>query len=164
MLGSRFRLMMDLGWARLTSKGLQNCVIRVGIFDRERLWDMDLPGEWWQQTNQKHDFRVDCAHIKGVWRWGSERTWILSGIYYARHFIQFVLEETTQLVGSNPSVMFTGEHIASARAGLRAANAECLILSFQMNLTYVSNVRMWRSSRFRFVYFIGACKKSAAAQ
>jgi len=38
-----------------------------------------------------------------------ERTWILNGICFTKHFIEFVFVETNQLVGSNPNVIYMRE-------------------------------------------------------
>ena len=56
-----------------------------------------------------------------------ERTRILGRFQFTRYFIEFVLVETNQLVGSNPNVILTqqhSKHAAVARGGLREANTE----------------------------------------
>jgi len=46
------------------------------------------------------------------------------GIQFTRHFIEFVVVEMKQFVGSNVNVILTSKHAASARACLQEANAK----------------------------------------
>jgi len=72
------------------------------------------------QTHTQH-CRAVCLRCGGVFL---ERTRILSGIQFIRHFIEFIVVETKKIVGSNVNVILTRQHAASARAELREANAE----------------------------------------
>ena len=53
-----------------------------------------------------------------------ERTQILSGLQFTRHFIEFIVVETKQFVSSDVNVILPQQTCASARAGLWEANSE----------------------------------------
>jgi len=55
-----------------------------------------------------------------VWLVFQERTQILSGIQFARHFIDFVLVETKQFVGSDVNVILTRQ-TCGQRSSMTAA-------------------------------------------
>jgi len=60
-------------------------------------------------------------------RWGwvfLERTRILSGINFTTHFIEIFVVQKKRFVGRFVNVILTRQTAASARAGLRKANAE----------------------------------------
>jgi len=72
------------------------------------------------QTHTQH-CRAVCLRCGWVFL---ERTQILSGIQFIRHFIDLIVVETKKIVGSNVIVILTRQHAASARARLWEANAE----------------------------------------
>jgi len=73
-------------------------------------------------------------------RWGwifLERTQILSGIHFTRHFIELVLGETKQFVGSSVNVILTQQTCGQRSSRSTSAGSKRETLAF-----YVS-IRMW---------------------
>jgi len=59
------------------------------------------------------------------WGWVFlERTWILSGIQFTRHFIEFVLVETKRFVSSIVYVILTRQTCGQRSSMSEEANAE----------------------------------------
>ena len=64
-------------------------------------------------------------YIHTRWSWVfSERTQILSGIQFTRHFIEFIVVETKQFVGSNVNVILTRQTCGKRPSMAAEANTE----------------------------------------
>jgi len=129
----------------------------------------------WHKRNTGGGGAAPCRHGKNLFlsfflsfflpgwrrpnsRWGwvfVERTRILSGIQFTRYFIEFIVVETKQFVGSNVLVetwSWRDKPAPSARAGLRETNAEryCIISSKQI-------CHMFLISKCRGDWDLGMC-------
>jgi len=72
-----------------------------------------------------------------------ERTWILSGIQFEGHFIEFVVVETKEWVGSNVNVIFTLQ-TCGQRSSMSVGSKRRVppLYFFRANLLYVPNTKM----------------------
>jgi len=70
----------------------------------------------------------------------TERTWILNGLLFTKHFIEFVFMETNQLVGSNPNVIYMRD--TCGQRSSRAAESKRRALAFHF------------SGRIRYIFLI----------
>jgi len=79
-------------------------------------------------------------------RWGwvfLERTQVLSGIQFTTHFIEFLVVETKQFVGSFVNVVLTRHNLQPAlEQGCAKQTPSARKLFFRVNLLYVPNVKM----------------------
>jgi len=72
-----------------------------------------------------------------------ERTRILSGIRFARHFIEFVFVETKQCASSNANVILTRQTCGQRWNMSAGSNHRALAFYFSVqNLLYVPNIKM----------------------
>jgi len=112
-----------------------------------------------QHERGQHVTRRGCARVYtvplvlkivskiggGGLRWGGvflERTQILSGIQFTRHFIEFVVVETKQFVSSNVNVILTRQTCGQHHdvCGKRKPSASILLL--RTYLPYVPNIKV----------------------
>ena len=100
----------------------------------------------------------------GCLRWGwvfLERTRILSGIQFTKHFIENIGVKTKRFIGGDVNVILTRQ-----TCGQRSSRAvlERSIEFVHTKLVYVLRIKMLRRVRSRFVHNFGTCKKNAIAQ
>ena len=89
----------------------------------------------------------------------SKRTCTFSGIQFTRHFIEFVVLETNQMVGSNSNVILT-RHTCGQRSGMNAGGKRrALAFYFSVRICY-----MFRMSKCRGESYLGLCMTSGLAK
>ena len=100
---------------------------------------------------------VECSpHCSLRWGWVFlQRTWILSGIQFTTHFIDFFVVKTKRFVGSTVNVILTqqtcGQHSSRAAESKRRALENQI---FRANLLYVPNINLQRRLRSRSVHCV----------
>ena len=103
----------------------------------------------------------------GFLKWGwafRERMWILSGIQFTRHFIDFIAVETRQSVGSNVHVILTRQTWGQRSSRVAGSKRRALKNCFSQRILYVFPMSKCRSLRSRSVQFVGTCEKRSAAR
>jgi len=89
----------------------------------------------------------------------SKRTCTFSGIQFTRHFIEFVVLETNQMVGSNSNVIFT-RHTCGHRSGMNAGGKRrALAFYLSVRICY-----MFRMAKCRGESYLGLCRTSGLAK
>jgi len=63
--------------------------------------------------------------------------WILSGIEFTTHFIEFAPTETNQLVGSNPNVIYMRETFGERSSMAARSKHQALAFCFSVQMCYM---------------------------
>jgi len=100
-------------------------------------------------------------------RWGCvflEQTRIYSGIWFTRHFIEFIVVETKQFVGSIVNVILTRQ--TCGQRSSRAARSKRRVLEyfFPSEFAMFPDFKMLRTLRSRSVHFVGTCINKTGSQ
>jgi len=116
---------------------------------------------WVADTQLNH---VTVMSTRFRWGWVFvERTRILSGIQFTRHFIEFFAVETKQFVGSNVNVILPRQ-TCGQRSSMSAGSKRRALASYfcvRICHMFLISKRSLRTVGSRTVHNVGTCKQNA---